>query len=60
MIDNPAYKGEWAPRKIPNPVFFEDLTPVRSLPKIVGDLPFHTVRPLTLHGRVVSALSSGP
>jgi hypothetical protein len=35
MIDNPAYKGEWAPRKIPNPDYFEDLTPVKSLEKIV-------------------------
>lgn len=35
MIDNPDYKGEWAPRKIANPDFFEDLTPVRSLSKIV-------------------------
>jgi hypothetical protein len=36
MIDNPAYKGEWAPRKIPNPAYFEDLTPVKSLEKIVS------------------------
>jgi hypothetical protein len=36
MIDNPAYKGEWAPRKIPNPDYFEDLTPVKSLSKIVS------------------------
>lgn len=36
MIDNPAYKGEWAPRKIANPDYFEDLTPVKSLEKIVG------------------------
>lgn len=35
MIDNPDYKGEWAPRKIPNPDYFEDLTPVKSLNKIV-------------------------
>jgi hypothetical protein len=35
MIDNPAYKGVWAPRKIPNPDYFEDLTPVKSLNKIV-------------------------
>jgi hypothetical protein len=35
MIDNPAYKGEWAPRKIANPDFFEDLTPVKTLGKIV-------------------------
>lgn len=38
MIDNPAYKGEWAPRKIPNPNYFEDLTPVKTLSKIVCDL----------------------
>jgi len=36
MIANPAYKGVWAPRKIPNPDFFEDLTPVKSLSKIVS------------------------
>ncbi|KAF6748416.1 Calreticulin family-domain-containing protein [Ephemerocybe angulata] len=36
LIDNPAYKGEWAPRKIPNPAFFEDKAPVKSLPKIGG------------------------
>ena len=36
MIDNPAYKGEWAPRKIANPDYFEDLTPVKSLNKIVS------------------------
>ena len=35
MIDNPEYKGVWAPRKIPNPDHFEDLTPVKSLNKIV-------------------------
>jgi hypothetical protein len=39
MIDNPAYKGEWAPRKIPNPNHFEDLTPVKSLNKIVRQTP---------------------
>ncbi len=39
MIDNPAYKGEWAPRKIPNPNYFEDLTPVKSLNKIVRQTP---------------------
>ncbi|KAJ7658408.1 Calreticulin family-domain-containing protein [Mycena rosella] len=36
MIDNPAYVGEWAPRKIPNPGFYEDLTPVKTLGKIGG------------------------
>ena len=36
MIDNPAYKGEWAPRKILNPDYFEDLTPAKSLNKIVS------------------------
>jgi hypothetical protein len=39
LIDNPAYKGEWAPRKIPNPDYFEDLTPVKSLSKIVSQEP---------------------
>ncbi|KAF9524095.1 Calreticulin family-domain-containing protein [Crepidotus variabilis] len=36
MIDNPAYKGIWAPRKIANPNYYEDLAPVKSLPKIGG------------------------
>ena len=36
MIDNPEYKGEWAPRKIDNPAYFEDLTPVKSLKSIVS------------------------
>jgi len=36
LIDNPAYKGVWAPRKIANPNYYEDLTPVKSLPKIGG------------------------
>lgn len=27
MIDNPAYKGVWKPRMIPNPDYFEDLKP---------------------------------
>jgi hypothetical protein len=36
MIDNPAYKGEWAPRQIPNPDYFEDLHPASSLNKIGG------------------------
>ena len=35
MIDNPAYIGEWKPRQIPNPAYFEDLSPVKSLKKIV-------------------------
>lgn len=37
MIDNPAYKGEWTPRQIENPAYFEDLEPVKSLGKIVSD-----------------------
>ena len=35
MIDNPEYKGEWSPRQISNPAYFEDLQPVQSLDKIV-------------------------
>lgn len=38
MIDNVAYIGEWSPRQIPNPDYFEDLTPVKSLNKIVSPL----------------------
>lgn len=47
MIDNPDYKGPWAPRKIPNPDFFEDLTPVKSLPKIVCRFPCFLLANLT-------------
>ncbi len=36
MIDNPVYKGEWAPQKIANPNYFEDNTPVKSLIPIGG------------------------
>ncbi|KAF8640421.1 hypothetical protein AX17_000087 [Amanita inopinata Kibby_2008] len=36
QIANPEYKGPWSPRKIPNPDYFEDLTPLKSLPKIGG------------------------
>lgn len=32
MIDNPEYKGVWAPRKIKNPDFFEDKTPANLEP----------------------------
>lgn len=32
LIDNPAYKGVWAPRKIPNPDYFEDNTPSKFEP----------------------------
>lgn len=42
MVDNPDYKGEWAPRKIANPDYFEDLTPVKSLVKIVRCLLIYT------------------
>ena len=38
QVANPAYKGPWAPRKIDNPNYFEDLTPVKSLNKIVRQL----------------------
>lgn len=61
MIDNPAYKGEWAPRKIPNPDYFEDLTPVKSLSKIVSHsrLVISIVEKLIVGDRVVSVLNSG-
>lgn len=35
MIDNPAYKGEWAPRKIANVDYFEDKSPA-DFTKIMG------------------------
>ncbi|KMZ09451.1 LOW QUALITY PROTEIN: calnexin [Drosophila simulans] len=31
-IDNPNYQGKWAPRKIANPDFFEDLKPFQMTP----------------------------
>ena len=34
MIPNPAFKGKWAPRKIPNPEFYEDLHPFVNLAPI--------------------------
>lgn len=32
LIDNPNYQGKWAPRRIPNPDFFEDLMPFKMTP----------------------------
>lgn len=32
MIDNPEYKGIWAPRKIDNPDYFEDASPANFEP----------------------------
>jgi calnexin len=34
MIDNPKYKGEWKPKQIPNPKFYEDKTPLAHIGKI--------------------------
>jgi hypothetical protein len=34
MIDNPEYKGVWAPAQIANPKFVEDKTPLKSIGKI--------------------------
>jgi calnexin len=36
MIDNPDYKGPWSPRKIANPDFYEDKTPLKNLAAIMG------------------------
>jgi hypothetical protein len=63
MIDNPAYKGEWAPRQISNPAWFEDLTPAKSLNKIVRSPIYrHTLLHITHFSiyRVVLVSSSGP
>jgi hypothetical protein len=62
MIENPDYKGEWAPRKIPNPNYFEDLTPVKSLNKIVRFAPPFPPRFPCSPGmnRVELVLSFGP
>jgi len=35
-IDNPAYKGVWKPRKIPNPEYFEEKEPLKSIGNIAG------------------------
>lgn len=32
LISNPAYIGQWAPRQIPNPAFFEDVHPSHTAP----------------------------
>lgn len=61
MIDNPAYKGEWAPRKISNPAFFEDVEPVKHLNNIVCSLMVPVSRHCTyvFLYRVVSGSNSG-
>jgi calnexin len=38
MIDNPEYKGKWAPRKIENPEFFDDATPYKMM--TIGSIGF--------------------
>jgi len=52
MIDNPEYKGEWAPRKISNPGYFEDNDPVKSLEKIVRRLVRFNLLSLTEHDTI--------
>lgn len=59
QIANPAYKGLWAPRKIPNPNYFEDLTPVKSLNKIVGTCLFHFIFVTNVEDRAVLVLNFG-
>jgi hypothetical protein len=59
MIDNPEYKGEWAPRKIDNPGYFEDLEPVKHLNNIVRLRSLLCVVVLTMY-RVVSGSNCGP
>lgn len=60
QIDNPAYKGVWAPRKIPNPAYFEDLTPVKSLAKIVRLFHWIGFIEVLMWYRAVLVLNSGP
>jgi len=36
MIDNPAYKGPWAPREIPNPEYYEHATSPKMSPIVRG------------------------
>jgi hypothetical protein len=59
QVANPAYKGLWAPRKIPNPDYFEDLTPVKSLNKIVGTCLFYFIFMTNAGDRVVLVLNFG-
>lgn len=59
QISNPAYKGLWAPRKIPNPDYFEDLTPVKSLNKIVGTCLYYFIFITNVEDRAVLVLNSG-
>ena len=34
MIDNPAYKGVWKPRDIPNPDYVKDPAPLTNIGKV--------------------------
>ena len=34
MIDNPAYKGEWEAKQIPNPNYFKDEKPSEFTPMV--------------------------
>jgi hypothetical protein len=34
LVDNPAFKGVWAPRQIPNPDYFEPVNPFAELAPI--------------------------
>ena len=36
LIDNEAYQGPWAPRKIENPNYFVDNTPAEGLTASIG------------------------
>lgn len=35
MIPNPAYKGEWKPKQIPNPEYFVDEKPSDFTPIVI-------------------------
>lgn len=35
MIDNPAYRGPWVPRKIPYPGYYEVKDPLKELEPMV-------------------------
>ena len=47
MIDNPAYKGEWAPRKIANPNFFiREPSPFQAIHTLISSHTIDTLHPL--------------
>lgn len=46
MIDNPAYKGVWEPRSIPNPEYHSDPAPLSNIGKVCGSVAAGTGWPM--------------